>query len=278
MHSRILRCGQRSLDLSVPHVMGILNVTPDSFSDGGCYNHFEQALARAREMVAAGASLIDIGGESTRPGAQTVSVVQELERVAPLVEAISAELDVIVSVDTSTPEVMRESARLGAGLLNDVRALQRPGALEAAAETGLPVCLMHMRGEPHNMQDDPQYADVAAEVIAFLHARIQACQQAGIAGDQLLVDPGFGFAKNLTHNLELFKRLPELQQLGLPVLVGVSRKSLIGQVLGKPVADRLYGSLALAVMALERGASILRVHDVSATVDALKLYQAVSTA
>ncbi len=278
MYSRILRCGQHSLDLSVPHVMGILNITPDSFSDGGCYNHFEQALTRAREMVQAGASIIDIGGESTRPGAQTVTVEQELERVAPLVEAITKELDVIVSVDTSTPQVMRESAKLGAGLINDVRALRREGALPAAVATGLPVCLMHMRGEPHNMQDAPHYEDVAAEVIALLRERIQSCNQAGISSDKLLIDPGFGFAKNLSHNLELFNRLTELRQLELPMLVGVSRKSMIGQVLDKPVTERLYGSLALAVMALERGANILRVHDVAATIDAVKMFQAVRTA
>jgi len=278
MQSRILRCGQHSLDLSMPHVMGILNITPDSFSDGGCYNHFEQALSRAREMVEAGASIIDIGGESTRPGAQTVSAEQELERVAPLVAAISNQLDVIVSVDTSTPEVMRECAKQGAGLINDVRALRRAGAVQAAAETGLPVCLMHMRGEPHNMQDAPHYDDIAAEVMDFLRGRIQVCNQAGISSDKLLVDPGFGFAKNLSHNFELFNRLTELQALELPLLVGVSRKSMIGQVLDKPVAERLYGSLALAVMALERGASILRVHDVAATMDAVKLFQAVRTA
>lgn len=278
MQSPILRCAKHSLDLSVPHVMGILNVTPDSFSDGGRYADFEQALSRAQDMVTAGVSIIDIGGESTRPGAQAVSVAQELDRVAPLVERLCREFDVIVSVDTSTPEVMRESARLGAGLINDVRSLRRDGALEVAAATGLPVCLMHMRGEPHTMQDDPQYEDIAAEVGEFLSERIQACKQAGINEDRIVLDPGFGFAKNQQHNLELFNRLSELQQLKLPILVGVSRKSMIGRVLDKPVTERLYGSLALAVMALERGARILRVHDVQATMDAVRMYQAVRTA
>ncbi len=274
MHS-ILQCGKHQLDLAKPHVMGILNITPDSFSDGGQYNSLDAALQRAEEMLAAGASILDVGGESTRPGAQSVSPQQELDRVAPLVERLVTEFDALVSVDTSTPQVMLETARLGAGLLNDVRALQRAGALEAAAITGLPVCLMHMRGEPQTMQDAPHYNDVAAEVIEFLQQRVQACEQAGIQRHKLLLDPGFGFAKNLQHNLELFQRMPELLQLQLPLLVGVSRKSMIGQVLDKTVDQRLYGSLALAVMALERGARILRVHDVAATMDAVKIYQAV---
>lgn len=274
MHST-LQCGKHQLDLAKPHVMGILNITPDSFSDGGQYNSLDAALQRAEEMLAAGASILDVGGESTRPGAQSVSPQHELDRVAPLVERLIKEFDALVSVDTSTPQVMLETARLGAGLLNDVRALQRAGALEAAATTGLPVCLMHMRGEPQTMQDAPHYNDVAAEVIEFLQQRVQACEQAGIQSHKLLLDPGFGFAKNLQHNLELFQRMPELLELQLPLLVGVSRKSMIGQVLDKPVEQRLYGSLALAVMALERGARILRVHDVAATMDAVKIYQAV---
>ncbi len=274
MHS-ILQCGKHQLDLAKPHVMGILNITPDSFSDGGQYNSLDAALQRAEEMLAAGASILDVGGESTRPGAQSVSPQQELERVAPLVERLVTEFDALVSVDTSTPQVMLETARLGAGLLNDVRSLQRAGALEAAATTGLPVCLMHMRGEPQTMQDAPHYSDVAAEVVEFLQQRVQACEQVGIQRHKLLLDPGFGFAKNLQHNLELFQRMPELLELQLPLLVGVSRKSMIGQVLDKTVDQRLYGSLALAVMALERGARILRVHDVAATMDAVKIYQAV---
>ncbi|HZJ91941.1 MAG TPA: dihydropteroate synthase [Thiopseudomonas sp.] len=274
----VLRCAQHTLDLSRPHIMGILNVTPDSFSDGGRYNTLDAAVRRATEMQAAGASLIDIGGESTRPGAAKVSVQQELDRVAPLVELIARECDVIISVDTSTPEVIRESARLGAGLINDVRALQREGALAAAAATDLPVCLMHMRGEPQTMQDEPHYADVAAEVAAFLQERIAACVQVGITPERIVLDPGFGFAKNTQHNYELFRRLPELLSLQCPLLVGVSRKSMIGNILNQPVDQRLYGSLALAVMALERGAKILRVHDVAQTMDVLKIFNAVQTA
>lgn len=273
--SRYLQCGKYRLDLSVPHVMGILNATPDSFSDGGQYNTLDASLSRAEAMLEAGASILDVGGESTRPGAQSVTPQQELDRVAPLVEALVTRFDCIVSVDTSAPQVMVETAALGAGLLNDVRSLQREGALQAAAQTGLPVCLMHMRGEPQTMQDAPHYADVAVEVAQFLQHRIDACVAAGIGRKQILLDPGFGFAKNLKHNLELFQRMPELHALGLPLLVGVSRKSMIGQVLDKPVDERLYGSLTLAVMALERGAKIIRVHDVVQTMDALKLFQAV---
>lgn len=273
-----LRCGKHQLDLTHAHVMGILNVTPDSFSDGGRYTSLELALLRAHEMVSAGASIIDIGGESTRPGAATVGAQQELDRVAPLVERIAAECDVIISVDTSTPAVIRESARLGAGLINDVRSLQRDGALDAAAATHLPVCLMHMRGEPQTMQDEPYYNDVAVEVAGFLQERIDACVAVGIAVERIVLDPGFGFAKNTQHNYELFKRLPELLSLQRPLLVGVSRKSMIGNILQQPVDQRLYGSLALAVMALERGAKILRVHDVVATMDALKIFNAVQDA
>jgi dihydropteroate synthase len=281
MHSAanpVLQCGEHTLDLSRAHVMGILNVTPDSFSDGGRYTALQSALARALEMVTAGATIIDIGGESTRPGAALVSAQQELDRVAPLVELINSECDVIISVDTSTPVVIRESARLGAGLINDVRALQREGALDAVAATRLPVCLMHMRGEPQTMQDAPHYADIAAEVIAFLQERMAACAQVGIAAQRIILDPGFGFAKNTQHNYELFKRLPELHALRRPLLVGVSRKSMLGNVLQQPVERRLYGSLALAVMALERGAKILRVHDVEETMDVLKIFNAVHCA
>lgn len=273
-----LRCGKHQLDLTHAHVMGILNVTPDSFSDGGRYTSLELALLRAHEMVTAGASIIDIGGESTRPGAATVSAQQELDRVAPLVERIAAECDVIISVDTSSPAVIRESARLGAGLINDVRSLRRDGALDAAAASHLPVCLMHMRGEPQTMQAQPFYTDVAAEVADFLQERMAACVAAGIVAERILLDPGFGFAKNTQHNYELFKRLPELLCLQRPLLVGVSRKSMIGNILQQPVDQRLYGSLALAVMALERGAKILRVHDVAATMDALKIFNAVQDA
>lgn len=272
---KTLQCGKHSLDLSQPHIMGILNITPDSFSDGGQYNSLDAALQRAETMLAAGASILDVGGESTRPGAQSIGPQQELDRVAPLVERLVQEFDALVSVDSSTPEVMTETARLGAGLLNDVRSLQRPGALEAAAATGLPVCLMHMLGEPQTMQQAPHYENVVTEVCEFLQQRVAACEQAGIAREQLLIDPGFGFAKTLGHNLELFCRMRELESLDLPLLVGVSRKSMIGKVLDKTVDQRLYGSLALAVMALERGAKIIRVHDVPESMDALKLFQAV---
>ncbi|TBU82791.1 dihydropteroate synthase [Pseudomonas daroniae] len=273
-----LPCGSRFLDLTRPQVMGILNVTPDSFSDGGRFAMRDAALRHAERMVRAGATLIDIGGESTRPGAQAVSVEHELARVAPMVEAIAAELDVIISVDTSTPEVMRESARLGAGLINDVRSLQRDGALQAAAEAGLPICLMHMRGEPTTMQQSPQYDDVLIAVEDFLRERLSACEQAGIPAERVVLDPGFGFAKTLEHNLSLFRRMPALHAFGLPLLVGVSRKSMIGAVLGREVDQRLYGSLALAALAVAKGASILRVHDVAETVDVVRMVAAVEAA
>lgn len=273
-----LPCGSRSLDLSRPQVMGILNVTPDSFSDGGRYGQRDAALRHAEAMLRAGATLIDVGGESTRPGARAVSPVEELERVAPIVEAIAAELDVIISVDTSTPAVMRETARLGAGLINDVRSLQRDGALDAAFDSGLPVCLMHMRGEPTTMQDSPQYADVLVEVGDFLAERMSACAAVGIPAERILLDPGFGFAKTLEHNLSLFKHMDALHALGRPLLVGVSRKSMIGKVLGHEVGERLYGSLALAALALSKGAHILRVHDVAETVDVVRMIAAVEAA
>ncbi|MBM7063062.1 dihydropteroate synthase [Pseudomonas sp. UL073] len=273
-----LSCGSRFLDLSHPHVMGILNVTPDSFSDGGRFNRRDAALRHAEAMVRAGATLIDVGGESTRPGARAVAPLEELERVAPVVEAIAAELDVVISVDTSTPAVIREAARLGAGLINDVRSLQREGALDAAADTGLPVCLMHMRGEPTTMQVDPQYADLLGEVHDFLARRIEACRTAGIGRERLVLDPGFGFAKTLAHNLSLFKRLDVLRDLGCPLLVGVSRKSMVGQALGREVNERLYGSLALAALAVATGANILRVHDVAETVDVVRMIAAVQSA
>lgn len=273
-----LPCGSRFLDLTRPQVMGILNVTPDSFSDGGRFTRRDAALRHVEAMVREGATLIDVGGESTRPGARPVSPVEELERVAPVVAALTAEFDVIVSVDTSTPAVMRESARLGAGLINDVRALQRDGALEAAAASGLPVCLMHMRGEPTTMQQNPEYVDVLAEVRDFLGERMAACATAGIAAERLILDPGFGFAKSLAHNLSLFKRLEVLHELGRPLLVGVSRKSMIGGVLGHEVGGRLYGGLALAALALTKGARILRVHDVAETVDVVRMLAAVEAA
>ncbi|MGF0239931.1 dihydropteroate synthase [Rhodococcus sp. IEGM1300] len=258
--------------------MGILNVTPDSFSDGGRYSQLDAALRHAEAMVAAGATLIDVGGESTRPGARAVSALEELERVAPIVERIHRELDVIISVDTSTPAVMRETARLGAGLINDVRALRREGALEAAAQTGLPVCLMHMLGEPGDMQDDPQYQNVTEEVGAFLADRMARCAEVGITAERVILDPGFGFAKTLQHNLSLFKHMEALHAFGRPLLVGVSRKSMIGQALNRPVGERLYGGLALAALACAKGARILRVHDVAETVDVVRMIAAVESA
>lgn len=273
-----LPCGNRVLDLSRTHVMGILNITPDSFSDGGRFTRRDAALRHAEKMVAAGATLIDVGGESTRPGARVVTALEELERVAPIVEALDRELDVVISVDTSTPSVIRESARLGAGLINDVRSLSRDGALDAAAATGLPVCLMHMRGEPGNMQDDPHYDDVTAEVASYLEERMVACATVGIAAERIILDPGFGFAKTLQHNLSLFKHMDSLTRLGRPLLVGVSRKSMIGLTLDRPVDERLYGSLALAALAITKGASILRVHDVAETVDIVRMIAAVQAA
>ncbi|MGV0056970.1 dihydropteroate synthase [Stutzerimonas sp. 381-2] len=278
MYSTRLSCGSRVLDLSRPHVMGILNVTPDSFSDGGRHAGVVAALRHADAMMAAGATLIDVGGESTRPGARAVSSIEELERVAPVVEAIARELDVIISVDTSTPAVIRETARLGAGLINDVRSLSRDGALEAVASSGLPVCLMHMRGEPGDMQNDPHYDDVASEVVSFLRERMEACAAAGMPAGRVVLDPGFGFAKNLAHNLSLFNRLEQLHTLGRPLLVGVSRKSMVGQTLQRDVSHRLYGSLALAALAVAKGANILRVHDVAETVDVVRMIAAVQAA
>ena len=277
-YSTRLPCGNRVLDLARPQVMGILNVTPDSFSDGGRFRQRDEALRHAAAMVAAGASLIDVGGESTRPGALQVSADEELQRVAPVVEAIAAELDVVISVDTSCPQVMRESARLGAGLINDVRSLRREGALQAAAESGLPVCVMHMQGEPETMQKNPHYDDLLAEVQAFFAERMAACAAAGIAAERIILDPGFGFAKNLQHNLSLFKHMQVLHGFARPLLVGVSRKSMIGQALGREVDQRLAGGLALAALAVAKGACILRVHDVAETVDVVRMIAAVEAA
>lgn len=273
-----LPCGDRELDLSHAHVMGILNVTPDSFSDGGRYVRLDQALRHVQQMLEEGATLIDVGGESTRPGANPVSVSQELDRVLPVVEAISQRFDTIISVDTSTPQVMRESASAGAGMINDVRALQRDGALMAAAQTGLPVCLMHMQGEPQHMQQTPQYASVIDEVSAFLVERVSACTQAGIPANRLLLDPGFGFGKTLEHNLQLFAGIESLRPAGIHLLVGVSRKSMIGQLLGRSVDQRLAGGLALAALAVRSGARIIRAHDIAQTVDVVRMTEAVMSA
>ncbi|MFC4208341.1 dihydropteroate synthase [Vreelandella malpeensis] len=275
-HAPFLQCGRHRLDLSFPRVMGILNVTPDSFSDGGRHVALDDALRRAEQMLAEGAAVIDVGGESTRPGADAVPEQQELDRVAPVVEALVRELDALVSVDTSSARVMRESAARGASMINDVRGLERDGALAAAAESCLPVCLMHRQGEPRDMQHAPHY-DVPVEqaVADYLAARVSACNAAGINRHQLLLDPGFGFGKSVEHNLRLLNRMRSLDMLGLPLLVGMSRKSMIGKVLGRPVEERLPGGLALSALAVERGAKIVRVHDVGATVDAVTMAWAV---
>jgi dihydropteroate synthase len=277
-----LRCAGRVLDLSRPAIMGVINTTPDSFSDGGTLYRgnsldLDLAMARARDMVEAGAAILDVGGESTRPGARPVPASEEMDRVLPLVERLSRELEVVVSVDTSSPALMTQAAALGAGLINDVRALGREGALEAAAATGLPVCLMHMLGDPGTMQQAPAYRDVVADVCAFLEGRVAVCVSRGIGRERLLLDPGFGFGKTVQHNLELLQGLPRLATLGLPLVAGFSRKSMIGKLLGRgDVAQRLPASLALAVLAVERGADIIRTHDVGATVDAVAMWTALA--
>ncbi|MGL4472206.1 MAG: dihydropteroate synthase [Aeromonas hydrophila] len=259
-----------SLPLERPHVMGILNVTPDSFSDGGHFNQLERAMTHARQMVAEGATLIDIGGESTRPGAPDVSEQEELDRVIPVVERMVAELEVMISLDTSKAAVMREGCAAGAHLINDVRALLEPGALAAAAVANVPVCLMHMQGQPRTMQAEPHYDDLLGEVRAFFDERIAACLAAGIERGQLLLDPGYGFGKTLAHNYQLLAQQEKLLDYQLPLLVGMSRKSMIGNLLGCPVDERLAGSLACALIGMQRGARIIRVHDVRATMDALR--------
>lgn len=266
------------LDLSHPHVMGILNVTPDSFSDGGRHNTLIAALTHANEMINAGATIIDVGGESTRPGADEVSVEEELDRVVPVVEALAQRFEVWISVDTSKPEVILESARAGAHIINDIRSLQEPGALAAAAKTGLPVCLMHMQGEPRTMQQAPAYHDVLKTVNDYFIEQIARCEAAGIKKSQLLLDPGFGFGKNLSHNYQLLAHLRDYHQFGLPLLVGMSRKSMIGQLLNVGPTQRLSGSLACAVIAAMQGAHIVRVHDVKETVEAMRVVEATLSA
>jgi dihydropteroate synthase len=272
----VLDCGGRPLDLVRPAVMGILNVTPDSFSDGGEFFDRRSAVARIERMAAEGAAIVDVGGESTRPGAKPVSAAEEIDRVIPVIEAAREAVPLPISVDTSKPEVMRAAVAAGAGFINDVRALREPGALEAAVEAGVPVCLMHMRGEPRSMQAEPRYRDVVAEVLEFLRARRRACIDAGIAAGRILVDPGFGFGKSLDHNLALFRDLERFATLGAPLLVGVSRKSMIGSLLDRPAGERVHGSVAAALMAVIKGARIVRVHDVAPTVDALRILEAVS--
>lgn len=268
-----LDCAGKSLDLSVPQVMGIVNVTPDSFSDGGQYFSVDKALIQARKLVDEGAAIIDIGGESTRPGSSPVEVDEEIRRVLPAIQAISSELDVVVSIDTMKADVMRAAVDAGAGLINDVNALRSNGALQAAAELNVPVCLMHMQGSPQTMQQSPHYDDVLAEVMTFLKQRVTACENAGIARDKLLLDPGFGFGKRAKHNLRLMKHLQTFMTLNLPLLVGVSRKSIVGEMLNVSVDERLSGSLALASIAVWQGAKIIRSHDVRETVQAVRLCQ-----
>jgi dihydropteroate synthase len=270
-----LVCGSRTLELAKPQVMGVLNVTPDSFSDGGLFISVPEALQQARQMSAEGAAIIDVGGESTRPGASAVSSQEELDRIIPVIEAIHQELDVVVSVDTSKPEVMKAAVTAGAGMINDVRALREAGALQAAAEADVPVCLMHMKGEPRTMQGNPHYDDIVNEIKDFLRERIESCENNGIPGDRLLIDPGFGFGKTIEHNLTLVKRLEEFADLGKPILMGVSRKSTIGAITGRPVDQRVYASVALAALCCLAGAKLIRAHDVAATVDAINMTYAV---
>ncbi|HKE96815.1 MAG TPA: dihydropteroate synthase [Povalibacter sp.] len=266
-----LHCGNRRLDLSSPMVMGVLNVTPDSFSDGGRYSNFNRAVDHALAMIEAGAAIIDVGGESTRPGARAISEDEEIRRVVPVVEALVARTEIPVSVDTSKAAVIRAATGAGAVMINDVRALQDEGALQAAAESNAAVCLMHMQGEPRTMQISPQYENVVAEVRAFLGSRAAACESAGITRERIVVDPGIGFGKRVEHNIQLLARIPDLLELRLPVLIGVSRKSMFGTLLGRPVEQRLAGGLAAATAAVLAGARIVRAHDVAQTVDAIRI-------
>lgn len=265
----------RVLDLRTPAVMGVLNVTPDSFYDGGRHATLEAAVGHARKMAGEGAAIIDVGGESTRPGAPPVAEDEELARIVPVIERIRRELDVVVSVDTMKPAVMRAACAAGAEIINDVMALRAPGALEAARDCGAAVCLMHMRGEPRTMQQAPHYDDVVGEVHGFLRLRVAACAAAGIGRERLIVDPGLGFGKTLAHNLALLARVDALVQDGVPVLIGASRKSMLGQIIGEPAEGRLHAGVAAAVIAAWQGAAILRTHDVRATMDALKVTGAV---
>jgi len=274
-----LTCGSRSLDLLQPVVMGVLNVTPDSFFDGGRYSSIDAAVEHAQAMVADGAAIIDIGGESTRPGALPVSVEDECQRVVPVINALMrAGLDAVVSVDTSKAEVMRQAVSAGASMINDVCALQQPGAMEAATESDAAVCLMHMQGEPQKMQDDPHYKNITEEIAVFLHQRVEVCEQAGINRDRIALDPGFGFGKTVEQNYTLLRQLNVFIEQGLPVLVGLSRKSMIGAVLDVDVDQRLHGSLAATTIAVMAGASIVRTHDVRATAEALAVCSAVTSA
>jgi len=269
--------GNKSLDLSTVQVMGVLNVTPDSFSDGGQFSSLSSALAQAEKMIAQGASIIDIGGESTRPGAASVSIQEELDRVCPVVEQISARLNVVISVDTSTPEVMTETIRLGAGLINDVRAFSREGAVEAVKDSAVALCVMHMQGSPASMQNSPEYNSVVEEVSVFIQSKTESLIAKGIARERLIVDPGFGFGKTLQHNMQLLNNIRQFECLGFPVLVGLSRKSMFAEILNKPVNERLFGSLSGAVVAAYQGAKIIRAHDVYETKDAMRVVDAINS-
>lgn len=275
-----LYCGKLTLTLDTPRIMGVLNITPDSFSDGGeLYSNgqpkLDAALARAEQMIEAGASILDVGGESTRPNAKAVSVQEEIGRVLPVIEALARRLSVVISIDSSRPEVMAAAAQAGAGLINDVRALQEPRALEVAADTGLPVVLMHMQGEPTNMQKAPTYKDITAEVMDFLAMRKKVAIKAGIKAENIILDPGIGFGKTLEHNLQLMAHLSQMHELGSPLLLGISRKSTIGAITNRPESDRLAGSLAGALAGVHANVQIIRVHDVAATTDAIKVWQAI---
>lgn len=272
--ANIIKFGNKKLDLCEVQVMGILNVTPDSFSDGGNFNNIEHAIIQAQAMINDGAAIIDIGGESTRPGAADVELQEELDRVIPVIEAITKRFDTVISIDTSKAEVMKSAIESGAGLINDVRALQNNGCLDVVANCELPVCLMHMQGMPRTMQTAPQYADVTKDVISFFQQRIKACEQAGIKKERIIIDPGYGFGKTLEQNYQLLANQRDILQLGLPILAGLSRKSMIGNLLNCTVDERLAGSLSAAVLAAANGAKIIRVHDVKETVDAIKVFSA----
>jgi dihydropteroate synthase len=269
-----LHCGKFNFDLSRPLVMGIVNVTPDSFSDGGQHLRREFALAHAHQLIQQGANILDIGGESTRPGALAVSVQEELDRVMPVIEGLRG-APVPLSIDSCKPEVMRAALAAGASMINDINALQQPEALAAVVASDAAVCLMHKQGSPQTMQEQPQYQDVVAEVLQFLRARVAAVETAGIAHARIVVDPGFGFGKTLVHNFALLRGLDAFNELGMPVLAGLSRKSMLGAITGQDVEHRVHASVAAALLAVQRGAKIVRVHDVGATVDALKILQAV---
>ncbi len=283
MNGTFLKVGEHVIDLSVPVVMGIVNATPDSFSDGGRLAagasagfqvSVDKALALAERMLQDGAALIDVGGESTRPGAASLSEQEELDRVIPVIEAIRDRLDIAISVDTSTPAVMVEAIAAGAGLVNDVRALRRPGALAAVAGRDVAICLMHMRGEPGTMQQDLDYQDVVAEVQAFLAERVEVCVEHGIARSRLVLDPGFGFGKSVEQNYRLLRELPQMRALDLPLLVGMSRKSMLGAVTGRAVGERVHAGVAASVLALQGGAAIIRTHDVAPVIDAIRIQRA----